>query len=158
IPKELDRICLKALARRASDRYSTARDLAEDLRHWQPGAVDRPAMHVQVVVPPLAGTLSSPPVVPSVPTDSDKRPVPGVPRGLRSFEAEDADFFLDLLPGPRDRHGLPASLQFWKRRIEDTEPEKTFRVGLLYGPSGCGKSSLVKAGLLPLLADTVWPL
>src|SRR6202451_2444081 len=34
IPKELERICLKALSRRASERYSTARDLAEDLRPW----------------------------------------------------------------------------------------------------------------------------
>ena len=30
IPKELERICLKALAKRASDRYATARDMAED--------------------------------------------------------------------------------------------------------------------------------
>ena len=28
-------------------------------------------------------------------------------------------------------------------------------MGLIYGPSGCGKSSLVKAGLLPRLADDV---
>src|SRR5262249_57028993 len=34
IPVELDRICLRALAKRAADRYSTARDLAEDLRPW----------------------------------------------------------------------------------------------------------------------------
>ena len=32
IPKELERICLKALAKRASDRYTTAKDMAEDLR------------------------------------------------------------------------------------------------------------------------------
>ena len=35
------------------------------------------------------------------------------------------------------------------------DPEKTFSVGVIYGPSGCGKSSLVKAGLLPRLADSV---
>jgi len=34
IPKEFDRICLKALAKRANDRYSTAKDLADDLRHF----------------------------------------------------------------------------------------------------------------------------
>ncbi len=34
VPRELDRICLKALSKRASDRYSTALDFAEDLRHW----------------------------------------------------------------------------------------------------------------------------
>ena len=32
ISKELERICLKALAKRVSDRYPTARDFAEDLR------------------------------------------------------------------------------------------------------------------------------
>ena len=34
VPRELERICLKAMAQRASDRYSTAGDLAEDLRHF----------------------------------------------------------------------------------------------------------------------------
>jgi hypothetical protein len=78
-----------------------------------------------------------------------------VPKGLRSFDAHDADFFLGLLPGPRDRDGLPESIRFWKTRIEETDPDRTFAVGLLYGPSGCGKSSLVKAGLLPRLARRV---
>ena len=36
-----------------------------------------------------------------------------------------------------------------------TDPETTFRVGLIYGPSGCGKSSLIRAGLLPRLDDHV---
>src|SRR5262249_6823111 len=83
------------------------------------------------------------------------RPIKIVPKGLRSFDATDADFFLELLPGPRDRDGLPESIRFWKTRIEETDPDQTFSVGLLYGPSGCGKSSLVKAGLLPRLAKAV---
>ena len=39
IPKELERICLKALAKRASERYTTAKDMADDLRHFlaEPG-------------------------------------------------------------------------------------------------------------------------
>ncbi|MCA9947862.1 MAG: ATP-binding protein, partial [Anaerolineales bacterium] len=78
-----------------------------------------------------------------------------VPRGLRSFGTDDADFFTDLLPGPRDRAGLPESIGFWKTRLEETDAEQTFAVGLIYGPSGCGKSSLVKAGLLPRLSKTV---
>src|SRR5262249_11460306 len=88
--------------------------------------------------------------------DSLKRPVRVVPKGLRSFDVEDADFFLELLPGPRDRDGLPDSLRFWKTRLEATD--ETFRVGVLYGPSGCGKSSLVKAGLIPRLAATLLPI
>jgi hypothetical protein len=74
---------------------------------------------------------------------------------LRSFDTHDADFFLELLPGPRDREGLPDSIRFWKTRVEEPDPDNTFSVGLLYGPSGCGKSSLMKAGLLPRLSADV---
>ena len=86
---------------------------------------------------------------------SDNQPIKIVPKGLRSFDVHDAGFFLELLPGPRDREGLPDSLRFWKTRIEETDPDNTFSVGLIYGPSGCGKSSLVKAGLLPRLSEDV---
>src|SRR5205085_11013704 len=48
-----------------------------------------------------------------------------VPKGLRSFDAKDADFFLDLLPCPRDQEGLPQSNRFWKHAIEDAN-ELTF--------------------------------
>ena len=34
IPAELERICLKCLAKSMEDRYTTALDLAHDLRHW----------------------------------------------------------------------------------------------------------------------------
>ena len=34
IDRELERICLKALARRASERYATAHDFADDLEHY----------------------------------------------------------------------------------------------------------------------------
>jgi hypothetical protein len=60
-----------------------------------------------------------------------------------------------LLPGPRDRDGLPESIRFWKTKIEQIDPALTFKVGLIYGPSGCGKSSMVKAGLLPHLGRHV---
>ena len=63
----------------------------------------------------------------------------------------------NCLPGPRDRDGLPDSIRFWKRKIEQIDPDLTFKVGLIYGPSGCGKSSLVKAGLLPRLGKHVLP-
>jgi formylglycine-generating enzyme required for sulfatase activity len=300
IPQELDRICLKALSKRAADRYSTAADLADDLRHWlrplhaggnlavggprpaeqphqlapvagpglskhvfisyaspdqgaahrlcqlleeqgigcwiaprdvAPGAdygeaiiraieetvatvlllsahanasihvtheVERATSKRKRVVPvrledvrpspslelhlasvqwvdawrsaphevaaQLAAVLGgegvaraiAPAATPPLPPPGhDQRPVKIVPKGLRSFDATDADFFLELVPGPRDRDGLPEGLRFWKGRIERMEADNTFAVGLMYGPSGCGKSSLVKAGLLPRLAKSV---
>jgi serine/threonine protein kinase len=42
IPKELERICLTALAKRASERYPTAKDLADDLRHFLAGLRQQP--------------------------------------------------------------------------------------------------------------------
>ncbi|HUY36619.1 MAG TPA: SUMF1/EgtB/PvdO family nonheme iron enzyme, partial [Pirellulales bacterium] len=62
---------------------------------------------------------------------------------------------MQLLPGPTDREGLPESIRFWKSRMERTDSDTTFAVGLSYGPSGCGKSSLMKAGVLPRLAPRV---
>lgn len=71
---------------------------------------------------------------------------------------QDSDFFLLLLPGARDRSGLPESIRFWKAHLEATDPEEAFPVGLLCGPSGCGKSSLVKAGIVPRLAPRTVPI
>jgi formylglycine-generating enzyme required for sulfatase activity len=168
IPRELERICLKALAKRAAERYTTARDLADDLRAFlasTPG-VPSPAAAVGVAgTPPGMSAPATPtPTAPGVPgigpaapaaPASDGPALKVIPKGLRAFDAHDADFFLELLPGPRDRDGLPDSIRFWKTRIEDTDADGTFAVGLLYGPSGCGKSSLVRAGLLPRLSDGV---
>ena len=161
IPKELERICLKALSKRASERYSTAKDMADDLRLFlaEQTINQQPARAMGLVAPSITPVLQPPSTAPAsasatatTPT-SDHQPIKIVPKGLRSFDAHDADFFLELLPGPRDRDGLPDSLRFWKTRIEETDADNTFTVGLIYGPSGCGKSSLVKAGLLPRLSD-----
>ena len=78
-----------------------------------------------------------------------------VPKKLDSFDENDQGFFLELLPGPYREDGVPESLFFWKRRIEETDGDRTFRIGVIFGRSGCGKSSLVKAGLSPRLAEHV---
>jgi eukaryotic-like serine/threonine-protein kinase len=158
IPKELERIVLKALSKRATERYTTARDLAEDLRHFlQTESAAGLAATAPGPVAPASGATPEATLAPPTAArfDSDGRAVKIIPKGLRSFDQHDADFFLELLPGPRDRDGLPESLRFWKTRIEATDLDVTFKVGLIYGPSGCGKSSLVKAGLLPRLAKHV---
>ena len=162
IPQELDRICLKALSKRACDRYSIASDLSEELRQFlredasggwsgagngglpSESGGEAFSRHAWLISPPLSST---------------RHPSSGrlqiVPKGLQSFEAHDADFFLELLPGPRNRDGLPDSIQFWKKRIEETDGDSTFSVGMIYGPSGCGKSSLLKAGILPRIRRNV---
>ena len=147
------------MSKRVSDRYTTAKDMAEDLRLFLQTTAG--------TVSPLAprSRQSSARINPGIrstldhirQSDSDQRPIKIVPRGLRSFDEHDADFFLELLPGPRDRDGLPDSIRFWKRKIEQIDPDLTFKVGLIYGPSGCGKSSLVKAGLLPRLGKHILP-
>src|SRR6516165_6177876 len=85
IPKELERICLKATSKRATERYNTARDMAEDLREHLKAAVG--------MVTPVAAAASSP--VPPSPTqqstavpstskqtDSDQRLIKIFPKGL----------------------------------------------------------------------------
>src|SRR5580704_5539443 len=151
IPKELERICLKALSYRVSERYSTALDMATDLGDYLKISSGSGAPAAVVVglsnsgIGPTSGVSAA-------------REITIVPKGLRSFDRDDAGFFLELLPGPRDKEGLPESVHFWRKHLQETDPEKTFRVGLLYGPSGCGKSSLLKAGLLPRLGDHVIPI
>ena len=134
--------------------------MAEDLRWFlqTTGETVWPATPALELGPPPGSTLEyAPPPLTSQQSHADSRPIKIVPKGLRSFDAQDADFFLELLPGPRDRDGLPESIRFWKGKIEQLDPELTFKVGLIYGPSGCGKSSLVKAGLLPRLGRHVLP-
>ncbi len=141
IPRELERICLRCLSRRMADRYETAGDLADDLKRW-------------LVAEASTDAFSKTPQL-SLSTAADIPIARVVPKGLRAFDIEDAQFFLTLVPGPRDRDGLPEAIRSWKRRIEDRDLTRTFSVGLLYGPSGSGKSSLVRAGLLPRLSHQV---
>lgn len=149
IPIELDRICARAMAHRVTERYNVAQEMADDLRHFiQHATTSGPATHQHIQlssdgIRPTSGVLSSPDALTIV------------PKGLRSFGRADAAFFPELLEGPRDRHGIPESVRFWKERVADQDPQTAFRVGLLYGPSGCGKSSFLKAAVLPQLPTSV---
>ena len=161
IPRELERICLKALARRASERYSTAKDFAEDLLQFVKTLENSSAPDEAPIRPAELSAIA---------TETSKSP-PGstkggvseigsrvVPKGLRPFDANDTEFFLELLPGPRDRQGLPDILRFWKGRLEEPDIEDSMAVGLAYGPSGCGKTSLIRAGVIPRLNPLILPI
>ena len=119
-----------------SDRYPSAAELADDLRAFLAPAFKRGREDAVSREIPLA-------------------PAPVVPKGLRCFDQMDREFFLRLVPGPRDRRGVPEAVRFWGNLLQERDANNTFRVGLLYGPSGCGKSSLIRAGVVPQLGASV---
>ncbi len=162
ISEDLEQVCLRAMAKRADKRYPTAGDLAEDLKRYL-GGVPESGGPVEVAdrSGPQPGALilaSTREYAPTWTTLSHPGPGPGTagirPRGLRPYEADDADFFPDLLPGPRDHSGLPECIGSWRSGIEGGSDD-AFRVGLLFGPCGGGKTSLVRAGLLPRLSNRI---
>ena len=145
VPQELERICLKCLSIRMTDRYGNGHDLALDLREWLTASQSADAGQSKSFEPGRVNDFLPPSSIPqSV-----------VPRGLMAFSDQDEAFFLSLLPGARTRDGVPEQLQYWLERISQVQDRPTFSVGLIYGPSGCGKSSFVKAGLLPRLPRKV---
>jgi serine/threonine protein kinase len=136
VPEELDRICLKALARLARDRYLSARDFAKDLQDFLDGQAGSDDGRESAAAP--TASLSA----------EEKTPA-SEPKGPRAFGPEDSHWYPSLLPGLPARSGLPEAIEFWRRGIEALDPSIAFRVGLIHGPSGSGKSSLLRAGILP---------
>ena len=145
VPDELTRICLKALSKSMHDRYDNCDVLVEDLSHF--------IRTVESGSPPSPATPTgqSGPIRLDQQPDQPKRVIP---KGLRPFDLRDAEHYLQLLPGPYDRDGVPDIVRFWIARIETTDPSRAVPVGLIYGPSGCGKTSLVRAGIIPRLNDS----
>ncbi len=147
------------MSKRAADRYSTARDLADDLRHFLQAE---------------AGTLS-PRTVPG-PAAAHARFRPGgrprrrprrcsriragwpsrsCPRGCDHSTATTPTSSSSCSPAPATATACPRACGSGRRGSSRPTPTSPFKVGLIYGPSGCGKSSLVKAGLLPRLGKDV---
>ncbi len=164
VPPELQRICLKCIEKLMGARYQNASQLLDDLKHfesnWQMTVSHDPSVNSTGVLPSVAAastgrdSIHRNASVTHVSELGETRTVKVVPKGLRSFDGQDAEFFVDLLPGPKDRFGIPDSLRFWLSRIADDSIDP-LTVGMVFGPSGCGKSSFVKAGLIPHLPNSV---
>ncbi len=154
VPDELARVCLKAMCKSESERYQTAAELADDLREFcsttsSLNAVRNRKSNSQVSdanPTPSSGSAEQP---------IEQQETRVVPKGLRAFDSGDSDFYLRLLPGVRDRQGIPECISFWLTRLTKTDTEQPVTVGLIYGPSGCGKTSLVRAGIIPRLPSAV---
>ncbi|MCA9135823.1 MAG: SUMF1/EgtB/PvdO family nonheme iron enzyme [Planctomycetales bacterium] len=147
VPPELARICLKSLSKSIHDRYASCELLVDDLKHF----IESAAVPGLMPVAPSGNTRGSSPLAESAESTNRDQHRRVIPKGLRPFDLRDADHFLQLLPGPYDRDGLPDIVRFWLARIQCDDPAEAIPVGLIYGPSGCGKTSLVRAGILPRL-------
>jgi class 3 adenylate cyclase/tetratricopeptide (TPR) repeat protein len=82
IPPDLERACLKALAKRQQDRYTTAADFAADLRRFLPTASEARASLRMPVVTPAGG----PQTVTPAPSWSETLTPPSSRRRLRDAE------------------------------------------------------------------------
>ena len=158
IPKELERIVLKALSKRATERYTTARDLAEDLRHFlQTEAASGSTATASVPVTPPSGVNQD--ATPGPPTPRDPIPMAGPSRSSPRVSGRSTSTTRtsssSCFPAPAIAMACPRACGSGRPGSKRPTSTSTFKVGLIYGPSGCGKSSLVKAGLLPRLAKHV---
>ena len=153
IPPELERVCLKALAKRQQDRYTTAADFADDLRRVLPGRggaerVDiarlprrsryRPARPRASLVGPLAAVLPDVDLVPA-PRPRGRAPAGDRP-GLRMRPVR----VRGVPGGPRrggpgqDAAGLPAGLRAGRVPIrrDGRAVQRAGAAGLLRLPGG----------------------
>ncbi len=155
VPVELERICLRCVAKSMSERYESASDLLQDLN-----AAREQLTHLILDNRPIGGSPqahSDAGLQPRSDQRTPQTPLHGstvtnvVTHGLRAFGQRDADYFFELLPGQRDAQGVPETIGFWQQRLGASASDQSMTVGVIYGPSGCGKTSFVRAGLLPRL-------
>jgi WD40 repeat protein len=149
LPEELNKVVLRATAKRPSDRYPNVASLFSEFVQIS-GAGSAPTAFAQtysLLTRDLHAATDRARVAPGdasagddVPAMSTRNPPVENPyKGLRSFvEADAADFF-----------GRTRLTQRLLTRL--AEPGETSRFLALVGPSGSGKSSVVRAGLVPAL-------
>ena len=183
-PRQLERICLRCMEKLMFDRYQSMADVIEELEAYQQdasrvvetgfrgsesmAALQRISNDAESNRDSasgshrLSGCGHASGATGSTHAESETAThrslttsLAIVPKGLRSFDQNDKDFFLQLLPGPTDRRGIPESIRFWTHRLGSVDQIDDVSIGVIYGPSGSGKSSFVRAGLIPQLPESV---
>ncbi|MFO0942318.1 MAG: serine/threonine-protein kinase [Pirellulales bacterium] len=145
IPRELNRLCMQCLSKRDADRPHTAADVRDDLVQIRQTLIDDLS---QIESPAKSANKLKTKSSVDYPTPT-----------LRRFTAEQAELYLRLMPrGYATADELPKLITYWQTRIVEKDPNKTFAVGVIVGVSGCGKSSMLEAGLVPSLPDSIIPI
>ncbi len=156
VPEDVEHIVHRCLRKRMSERPASATDLEDDLKACLAAAVVHESVTGAVVSgQPTAVDSPDSHTPASYPSSSHQRPLRVEPKGLRPYSEEDGVQYLDLIPGPRERSGLPESIHFWKKWASCDSVDEYASAGVLYGPSGAGKTSFVRAGLINQLDSDI---
>jgi WD40 repeat protein len=124
IPRELERICLKALAQRASERYTTAGDMADSLRQF----LALPAVAAQQPAP-VAGTPAAPAVPVTGELEETRKQLSARPRWIHRLGwaaaalAAAVLLFFAVRHVPEHRNPPPGADPLDALRQEDVPPE-----------------------------------
>jgi WD40 repeat protein/serine/threonine protein kinase len=127
VPRDLERICLKAMSPNLANRYRSAALLQSDLKRFSGRPKDRSTAKPQQLKPQALGTNPY--------------------RGLTAFTEQDADLFFG-----REEQIERLREAFRQLHSQDAIEQHTARILPILGPSGSGKSSLARAGLVATLA------
>jgi len=151
IPRELNRLCMQCLSKRDADRPHAAADVRDDLAQILQAVTEA----LSPMGAAVAATQAAQPDRQANAESSVEYPIPT----LKRFTAEQAELYLRLMPrGYATEEELPELITFWKSRIIENDPDQTFAVGIMVGVSGCGKSSMLEAGLVPALPESIIPI
>lgn len=151
IPRELNRLCMQCLSKKDADRPHAAADLQDDLVQILERLVEGSSSTSDASTRPVAMDAAGS----TEPMQKVEYPIPT----LKRFTADQAELYLRLMPrGYATKDELPELIAYWKQRILERDPDKTCAVGIMVGVSGCGKSSMLEAGLVPALPESVIPI